>query len=213
MGFLSIQHPKWATGALLGRPMPTILTLRTPSTRRDLEGIAVIELYQEQEERPLRIFERNPAPILAHINVWTIGATIFELMTLHIVHRFLLKPRDNMITKEGIDTVKTNRKLSYGSELSKLIQAPSNPSSGTDQTLWSYAPGLVSSWHGSARGWKQRSHPRDERLYYAGNEIKGAKRGDWRPDERDRHSNESEGDLRDSDLSPREYRVMEEGGE
>ena len=52
----------------------------------------------------------------------------------------------------------------------------------------------------------------NERLSYAGNEIKGARRGDWRPDERDRHPNKSDGDLRDSDLSPLEYPVMEKGG-
>lgn len=83
---------------------------------------ADIERYQEQNDPPLPIFESHPSSILAHTNVWAIGATMFELMTLHRVHGFLLKPRGNIINEEGIKPIQTNREPPYSLQLSKLIQ-------------------------------------------------------------------------------------------
>ena len=47
---------------------------------------------------------------------------MFELMTLHRVPGFLLKPRGDITDEEGIKPIQTNRKPPYSSQLSKLIQ-------------------------------------------------------------------------------------------
>lgn len=180
---------------------------------------ANVERYQEQKEPPLLVPESHPAPILVHTNVWAIGATMFELMTLHRVHRFLLKTQGNIIDEEGIQPIETNRKPPYSSHLSQLIQDCLKPTPVDRPDVMELR--IKISTHRDAiiklvreREGAERAEPMDdERLYYVGNEIKWAEPGAWRPHERDRGSKESEDGFADPDLSPIRYPVFEDSEE
>lgn len=173
----------------------------------------------EQKEPLLLVPESHPSPVLAHTNVWAIGATMFELMTLHRVHRFLLKAQGNVIDEEGIQPIETSRKPPYSSQLSNLIQNCLKPTPVDRPDVMELRTKI--STHRDAviklvreREGAEAAKPMDdERLYYVGNEIKWAKPGDWQPHERDKGSNKSEDKFADPDLSPIQYPIFEESGE
>ena len=179
----------------------------------------VTELYQEQKDPPPPIFETNRAPILAHTNVWAIGATMFELLTLHKVHGFLLKPQGNIVDEEGIHPIQTNRNPQYSSQLSKLIQDCLKPLPKDRPSVLELRAKI--SAHRDAiinlvreRQAAESAQPLEgERLYYVGNEIKWAKTGDWQPHEQDRDQNKSESGFLDPDLSPIQYPAFLETGD
>lgn len=173
----------------------------------------------EQKDPPLKVSETQPLSILAHTNLWAIGATMFELMTLHRVYAFLLKVRGNIIDEEGIESIQTDRKPPYSSHLSKLIQDCLKPIPSDRPNIMELRAKI--STHRDAivklvrerEGAETGKPTEDERLYYIGNEIKGAKTGDWQPHERDKDSNKSDDGFADPDLSPLQHPVFKEPGE
>lgn len=144
---------------------------------------------------------------------------MFELMTLHRVHGFLLKPRGNIPDEEGIKPIQTHRKPSYSSQLSQLIQDCLKPIPLDRPNVMELRTKINSHRdaifkHVREREGAEATEPlEDERLYYIGNEIKRAKTGDWQPHERDRDSNKSEDGFADPNLSLIQYPVFEEPGE
>lgn len=144
---------------------------------------------------------------------------MFELTTLHRVHAFLLKVRGNIIDEEGIKPIQTNRKPSYSSQLSELIQNCLKPIPSDRPNLMELRAKI--STHRDAivklvrerEGGEIAKPTEDERLYYIGNEIKWAKTGDWQPHEHDKDSNKADDGFADPDLSPIRYPVFEEPGE
>lgn len=176
------------------------------------------EHHQEQKGPPLTTSE--PDPILAHTNVWAIGATMCELMTLHKVNRFLLKPRVNIIDEEGIKPIQTSRKVGYSSQLSKLIQACLKPNprqrpSVTElRTKIATYRGAVVKLVRECEGTGRAEPLENEKLYYVGNEIKGAKTGEWQPLGREKDLDQSDEDgFADPDLSPIQFPVFKKPGE
>ncbi|CAF9919092.1 G2-specific serine/threonine protein kinase [Imshaugia aleurites] len=169
----------------------------------------------EQREPPLPMFASHPLSILAHTNVWAIGATMFELMTLHRVPGFLLKPRGDITDEEGIKPIQTNRKPPYSSQLSKLIQECLKPIPLDRPNVKELLARIRTHRDAIVRLVREREGAEtakpleDERLYYVGNEIKWAKTGDWQPHELDRDPNKSEDGFADPDLSPIQYPVFE----
>ena len=119
---------------------------------------------------------------------------MFELMTLHRVHGFLLKPRGNIIDEEGIKPIETDRKPPYSSQLSKLIQdclkhiPLDRPTVMELRTKISTHRDAIVRLAREREGEEEAKPSEDERLYYVGNEIKWAKTGDWQPHERDKDS-------------------------
>ncbi len=180
---------------------------------------AVVKQSQEQKDPHVPIFETDPSSILAHTNVWAIGATMFELMTLHRVRSFLLKPRGNIIDEEGIKPIETDRNPPYSSQLSKLIQdclkpiPLDRPNVMELRTKISTHRDVIVGLAREREGEEKAKPLEDERLYYVGNEIKWAKTGDWQPHERDKDSNKSEDGFVDPDFSPIGYPVFEDSGE
>ena len=179
---------------------------------------AVAERHQEQRKSPLAIFESHPASILAHTNVWAIGATVFEVMTLHRVYGFLLKTRGNIIDEEGVKPIQTHRKPPYSSQLSQLIQDCLKPVPLDRPDILELRAKIGA--HRDAivkpqeREGAETAKPlEDERLYYVGNEIKWAKTGDWQLQKRDKDSNQSEDGFADPDFSPIRYLISKEPGE
>lgn len=144
---------------------------------------------------------------------------MFELMTLHRVHGFLLKPQGNIVDEEGIKPVQTDRKPSYSSQLSKLIQDCLKPIPLDRPSVIELRTKISTHRDAIAKLARERERAEtakpteDERLYYIGNEIKWAKTGDWRPHERDKDSNKSGDGFADFDLSPIQYPVFKEPGE
>ena len=136
---------------------------------------------------------------------------MFEIMTLHRVHGFLLKARGNIINEEGIKPIQTSRKPPYSSQLSKLIQDCLQPIP-LDRPNVMELRAKISTHRDAilklAREREGAEPSADEKLYYVGNEIKWAKTGDWQPHERDRDSNKSEDGFADPDLSPIRYPVV-----
>ena len=141
---------------------------------------------------------------------------MFELMTLYRVHGFLLKPQGNIIDEEGIKPIQTNRKPSYSSQLSKLIQdclkpIPLDRPSVTElRTKINIHRDAIVKLAREREGAETEKPLEDERLYYVGNEIKLAKTGDWQPHERDMDTNKSEGGFADPDFSPIQFPVFKE---
>lgn len=173
----------------------------------------------EQKDPPLPIFETHPVSILAHTNVWAIGATMFELMTLHRVHGFLLKPRGNIVDEAGIKPIQTDRNPPYSSQLSKLIQDCLRPIPLDRPTVMELRTKInphrdaIVKLAREREGAETARPSENERLYYIGNEIKWAKTGDWQPHERDKDSDKSESGFADPDLSPIQYPVFDDPGE
>ena len=143
---------------------------------------------------------------------------MFELMTLYRVHGFLLKPQGNIIDEEGIKPIQTNRKPSYSSQLSKLIQdclkpIPLDRPNVTElRTKINIHRDAIIKLVREREGAETAKPLEDERLYYVGNEIKWAKTGDWQPHERDMDTNKSEGGFANPDLSPIQSPVFKEPG-
>lgn len=138
---------------------------------------------------------------------------MFELMTLHRVHGFLIKPRGNIIDEEGIKPIQTNRKPPYSSQLSKLIQDCLRPNPLDRPNVMELRTKIGTHRDAIIQLAQERDTAKpseDERLYYIGNEIKWAKTGDWQPHERDRDSNKSDDGFADPEFSPIRYPVFEE---
>lgn len=144
---------------------------------------------------------------------------MFELMTLHRVHGFLLKPRGNIKDEEGINPIQTNREPSYSSQLCELIQdclkpiPLDRPNFMELRTKISVHRDAIVKMSREREGAEVAQPSEDERLYYVGNEIQWAKTGDWQSHERDKDSNKSEDGFADPDLSPIRYPVFKESGE
>ena len=138
---------------------------------------------------------------------------MFELMALHRVRSFLLKPRGNLIDEEGIKPIETDRKPPYSSQLSKLIQDCLKPIPLDRPTVMELRTKISAHRDIIVGMAREKAKPsEDERLYYVGNEIKWAKTGDWQPHERDKDSNKSEDGFADPDFSPIRYPVFEDIG-
>ena len=133
---------------------------------------------------------------------------MFELMTLHRVPGFLLKPRGNIIDEEGIKPIQTNRKPPYTSQLSKLIQDCLKPIPWDRPSVMELRAKMNTYRDATVKLTREREGTgtaerlEDERLYYVGNEIKWAKTGDWQPFEGDQDLDKSESGFADPDLSP-----------
>ena len=144
---------------------------------------------------------------------------MFELTTLHRVQAFLLKVRRNGIDEEGIKPIQTDRKPSYSSQLSELIQNCLKPIPSERPNVMELRAKI--STHRDAivklvrerEGGEIAQATEDERLYYIGNEIKSAETGDWRPHEGEKDSKQADDGFADPDLSPIRYPVFEEPGE
>ena len=144
---------------------------------------------------------------------------MFELMTLHRVYRFLLKPQGNIVNEAGIKPIQTNRKPPYSLQLSELIQdcLKTDPQDRPNVMelrvkIKTHRDAIVKVVQ--EREAAERAKPsEEERLYYIGNEIKWAKPGDWQPHERDKDSYKSEEGFADPELSPIQYPVFKEPGE
>ena len=140
---------------------------------------------------------------------------MFELMTLHKVHGFLIKPKGGIADEEGIKPIQTNRKPAYSSQLSTLIQDclkpfPQDRPNVTElRTKISAHRDAIVKLAREREGAGTAKPLESERLYYVGNEIKRAKTGDWRPHEQDVDSDRSEAGFEDTDVSPILYPVFE----
>lgn len=121
----------------------------------------------EQKQSLPPAWKTNPPSILAHTNIWAIGATMFELMTLHRVRAFVLKPKGNLADEEGINPIRRTGSLHTARSSPPSSKIASSPSHRTGQSSRSYVPRSVptvmplSSWRGSAgkRGRHSRRRP------------------------------------------------------
>ena len=123
---------------------------------------------------------KNRPRLLAHTNIWAIGATMYELLTLHRLGKSIggkypdRKVGDPFMTKYG-----------YSPALSKFIrdclqlQPKDRPPIETIQLTINTHRRIIAEHDHDKRGKDTRAPTKEERVYYRGNEIEEMEVGDF----------------------------------
>lgn len=121
----------------------------------------------------------------SHTNVWAIGVTMFELVTLYLHADYLC---DEEYSNNGtIVNIKTSRDPEYSKELRDLIEACVKPGP-SNRILLDHLRILIKSYRDSIHEKyeqlnddKKRAFQSHNRLYYIENDINDMPTGSWKP--------------------------------
>lgn len=134
----------------------------------------------------------------SHTNIWAIGATMYDLLTLHQVRRALYSGEIDE-DGEGLGEIQTTKEPEYTSTLRRLVRSCLRPNPQQRPNIRQLREIIGSSraefkLEGSRLRGEDQSVPHEtERLYYRGKEIEKMEPGGWQPT----HSNLPEGDESD----------------
>lgn len=122
----------------------------------------------------------------SYTNIWAIGATMYDLLTLHHVNKALyLDGIDEY--GEGLDPIKSQKEPDYTHTLRHLVRSclRPNPADRPDirhlQKTIESARSEFKAKGSNLRGEDQSVPHEDERLYYHGKDIENMKTGRWEP--------------------------------
>lgn len=134
----------------------------------------------------------------SYTNVWAIGATMYDLLTLHHVQR-ALHPGEIDEDGEGLDQIRTDKDPEYSHALRHLVRSclrpnPQDRPSIRDLRQTIESARLAFKQEGSRlRGDNQSVPHPSERLYYKGKEIEKMSPGRWVPTNPDRPEGDESG--------------------
>lgn len=134
----------------------------------------------------------------SYTNVWAIGATMYDLLTLHHVQR-ALHPGEIDEDGEGLDQIRTGKDPEYSHALRHLVRSclrpnPQDRPSIRDLRQTIESARLAFKQEGSRlRGDNQSVPHPSERLYYKGKEIEKMSPGRWVPTNPDRPEGDESG--------------------
>lgn len=142
---------------------------------------------EQRRTRNLAWYLSGPGGRLSsYTNIWAIGATMYELLTLHHVKKALY-PNEINEDGEGLDEIRTNKEPEYTDALRTLVRSclRPNPQDRPDirllQKIISSSRSEFKLEGSRLRGEDQFTPHESERLYYLGKEIESMKAGRWEP--------------------------------
>ena len=137
----------------------------------------------------------------SHTNIWAIGATMYNLLTLHQVSRALYRGEIDE-DGEGLGEIRTTKEPEYSYTLRHLVRSCLRPNPQQRSGI-PHLQAIIGSSRAEFEREASRLRGEDpsvshqiERLYYRGKEIEKMEPGGWKPT----HSNlpeEDESDFRD----------------
>lgn len=121
----------------------------------------------------------------SYTNVWAIGATMLELLTLYAHLDYINDPEYNDAGR--IRVIETNKEPEYSQDLRGLIKACIEPKcleriklEDLRARIKSYHDRIIREYRQSNDDWRAR-YESDSLLYYARNEINNMPTGEWEP--------------------------------
>lgn len=158
--------------------------------------------YMAPEQRPTRnlawYLSGPHGRLSCYTNIWAIGATMYELLTLHHVKKALY-PNEINEDGEGLAEIRTKKEPEYTDALRTLVRSCLRPNPQDRPDIRQLQKIITSSrsefkLEGSRlRGEDQFTPHESERLYYLGKEIESMKAGRWEPTDPDLTEGEESG--------------------
>lgn len=161
---------------------------------------------RKQKNLPPFLFDDDNRSLSSYTNLWAVGATMYELLTLHHVWPALYEDViDPEGTKEGLPTITTGKDLEYSWALRSLIQKCLRPRPEDRPRIGDVQHLIEKMRRQFAENFQQRRENQqvpleEERLYYRDKEIEGMARGNFVPSRTE--SNPQESGFQDPDFTP-----------
>lgn len=134
----------------------------------------------------------------SYTNIWAIGATMYDLLTLHHVRKALYRGEIDE-EGEGLGEIRTSKEPEYTDTLRHLVRLclRPNPQNRPDirqlQRVISASRSAFKEEGSKLRGEDQSNPDESERLYYLDKEIEAMKAGVWEPTNPDLTEGEESG--------------------